>query len=61
MTKPVEDLDAQGDRIEHDGRRLAVLEVHELPDHAEVVAYSLVSGVQETVKFSRHEQVEVFH
>lgn len=61
MTKAVEDLDPAVDHIEHEGRRLVVLQVHTLPNHAEVETCSVVSGSGrlETVKFSRHEMVEV--
>lgn len=61
MMKFVEDLNTRGDHIEHEGRRLVVLEVHPMPNHAEVVAYSTISGMEEKVTFPRHELVEVFH
>lgn len=60
MTKMVENLNPR-DRIEHEGRRLIVREVHTLPNHAEVVANSVRTGEEERVAFPRHEQVEVFH
>lgn len=61
MMRYAEDINTRGDHIEHDERRLAVLEVHPLPNHVDVVAYSTISGALETVRFERHELVEVFH